>query len=236
MPFSVRSRSRRSASASPVALAGVGAYLGQAEIEDLHLAAAVDHDVAGLDVAMDDLPALGGGHAVGDLRGDVHDLIQGERLQLQQLVEGDAVDVLHDDVFPVVLLGDLIDGADVGVVQPRRRLGFAQETGFRIAVADGVGADALDGHIPAQPDVLGQEDLAHAALAQRAHDLEAAAEDRPSASAAAAERSPLSGATCRGARHVEQKRSGLAVDGTAGWADHGPILAKAAAVGNRENP
>jgi hypothetical protein len=43
-------------------------HFGQAEVEDLRVALVGDHDVLGLEVAVDDPALMGGGEAVGDLR------------------------------------------------------------------------------------------------------------------------------------------------------------------------
>ena len=51
-------------------------HLGEAEIEDLE-AVAGDHDVAGLEVAMDDAVGVRFGECVGDLRSVARDLRRG---------------------------------------------------------------------------------------------------------------------------------------------------------------
>ena len=77
-------------------------HLGDAEVGQLHPAVLADHDVLGLDVAMDDPGLVGVREGVADLdddhRGDlrVRDGVSGE-----VLFEGLAVDELRDDVAVV---------------------------------------------------------------------------------------------------------------------------------------
>jgi hypothetical protein len=78
---------------------------GEAEVEDLDEAAVGEHDVGWLEVAMEDAELVRGGEAVGDLdSGGERELQAGPALG-DDLVEGLAGDVLHDDVglvlFPI---------------------------------------------------------------------------------------------------------------------------------------
>ena len=58
--------------------AGAG-LLGEAEVEDLHLALGVEHQVLGLEVAVDHAGGVGVAQGVGDVAGDAEGLAQGER-------------------------------------------------------------------------------------------------------------------------------------------------------------
>ena len=85
--------------AGGVELGLVGAEAaGEAEVEDLDEAAVGEHDVGGLEVAMEDAEVVRGGEAVGDLDAGGEDELEAGRAFGDELVEGLAGDVLHDDV------------------------------------------------------------------------------------------------------------------------------------------
>ena len=77
---------------------------------------------------------------------------------------------LRDQVRPTADLSDVIDRHHVGVVQPRERPGFAQETNAelaRVAIARG---DHLERDLAVEHPIVREVDLAHATATQaRAH-------------------------------------------------------------------
>ena len=99
---------------------------GEAEVEDLDEAAVGEHDVGGLEVAMEDAEGVGGGEAVGDLDADGEDELQAGWAFGDELVEGLAGDVLHDDEGFFAFFADFVDGADVGVVDGGGHARFAK--------------------------------------------------------------------------------------------------------------
>ncbi len=102
------------------------------------------------------------------LLGDVEHLVEVEP-GLGELRERPARDVLHGDeahrALATVELVDLVDDRDVRVVESRSGAGFAQQALAGLVVVH-VGAQHLERHPAVQAQVLGQVDLAHAALAQ----------------------------------------------------------------------
>ena len=110
---------------------------GDAEVHDFDDALLRDHDVAGLDVPVDDA------HMVGVVQGTQHaqhDLLAVALAQGAVLLEdgpqGLALDVLHDKVgHPLMvalvvgqyLLARVVDGDDVGVVEQGDRVGLPPE-------------------------------------------------------------------------------------------------------------
>ena len=75
---------------------------GDAEIGHLHAAVPQDHDVLGLDVPVDDATAVGVAEAPHDLGDEVQRLPPVQLAPLFHiLLEGDAVDQLHDDIFHI---------------------------------------------------------------------------------------------------------------------------------------
>jgi hypothetical protein len=101
---------------------GLPGRRGDPEVEHLHLALGGQEDVARLDVAVDDPRAVGRLERVGDRRHDPGRLARrhragavdpsGQALALQQL---------HDQVRPPVVLAKVKHPGDVGVVEPGRR-------------------------------------------------------------------------------------------------------------------
>jgi hypothetical protein len=64
-----------------------------------------------------------------------------------------------------------MDDRDVGVVQRRSRLGFANEPFLGFVVGAELGRKEFDGDVAVEPDVLGLVDDAHAAFAKLGDDL-----------------------------------------------------------------
>src|SRR3990172_5105075 len=69
----------------------------------------------------------------------------------------------HGDERPAVVLADVVNRADVGVVQRGRGLRFAPESLQGLAVPGKLSWEKLEGDEPMKPDVLGFEDDAHTA-------------------------------------------------------------------------
>ena len=76
---------------------------GESEVEDLDDAIAVDHQVRGLEVAVDDVRGMSGGETVGDLNSIVDDLGLG---QCSERLQSVAIDQLHGDVVDGFLVED----------------------------------------------------------------------------------------------------------------------------------
>ena len=73
---------------------------------------------------MDDPLGVGGVERVRDLDGQVEDLVRGERLADDALFERPAFEELHGDEMPALVLVDVEDGADAGMVEGRGGLRF----------------------------------------------------------------------------------------------------------------
>ena len=94
-----------------------GRDFGQAEIENLGVAAFGDEDVGGFDVAMDDAFCVGGVECVGDFRGKRKKKIGLEGLAGDSLFESYAVQKFHGEIGAATLEPDFINSADVGMVE-----------------------------------------------------------------------------------------------------------------------
>ena len=118
----------------------VGHRAGDAEVHDLDVAVAGDHDVGRLDVAVDDAAAV----AVVQRAQDAVDqlgraLRQQPPIGAQQVAQRAAVDVLHHDVRHGRALGRVlarvVDRDDRGVVQRRGGLRLPAEPGLEGVIA-----------------------------------------------------------------------------------------------------
>ena len=133
----------------------VGA-LGQAEVEDLGLVAGGYKDVGRLDVAMNDALGMGSVERVGDLdaedraKAPVPEADHGCRL----LSVSPSSNSMAMKWRPVILT-DLVNGADIGVIQGRSGAGFPLKTVERQRVFFGFGRQELERNVAAQVDVLG---------------------------------------------------------------------------------
>ncbi len=97
----------------------------QAEVGEADLAGAVEHDVRGLEIAVDDVALVRGGEAGADLPRDLERALLGESSDApQQRREILAVDVLHRQERAAVDLVDVVDAADVRVRDLPRHADF----------------------------------------------------------------------------------------------------------------
>lgn len=155
-------------------LGGGEVLLGEAEVGELCVAAAVDHDVVGLDVAVDDLVLGGDDEGLRDVEDDAQCFGFGQGPLAQALGEGAAGDVLEDDVVEARGLVEVgvHDGDDIGVADAGSELGFADEALRDFgAFAGHDGRQDLERHVDLQRGVGGEVDGAHAAGAELADDL-----------------------------------------------------------------
>jgi hypothetical protein len=81
------------------------------------------------------------------------------------------LDQLHHEKVSPVLMPDVEEGADVGMVELTDGLGFALEARAKPRVGGEVEWEDLDGDLALETGVSGAPDHPHAAGAQRGHDL-----------------------------------------------------------------
>ena len=92
---------------------------------------------------------------LGHLHTQLQHLLHGQRLASNVLPQRLALQQFHDDELLALLLVNLVDGADVGVIQSRGRAGLALEPLHRLAVPAKLFGQNLEGNAAAQPAVLG---------------------------------------------------------------------------------
>lgn len=144
---------------------GIVDELGDAEVPDLHRPVGVQHQVAGLDVAVDDALPVRRGQTGGGLARDVGDLLGVDRLLgLQQVPEAPALDQFHHQVEAVLPGTEVEHRHQVGVAQTRGRLRLQAEARGRRGVGL-VAQQQLHRHGPPQDFVRGAPHLTHTATA-----------------------------------------------------------------------
>jgi hypothetical protein len=147
--------------------------LGDAEVGEHHLAVVVEHDVGGLHVAVHDAALVRVPQGASGFPQHPLDVVGGEGLLLllQHVLERGAGDVLHHEIVEPAFALDAVDRDDVGVVELGGGLRLLLEALDDVRVLGDVGRQDLDGHLPVQGQVLGEEHRAHAALAEHALEL-----------------------------------------------------------------
>jgi hypothetical protein len=84
--------------------------------------------------------------------------------------ESDSVQELHGQECSAILLADVIDCANVRVIQGRRSLGFTLKARQCLGVSGNVFRQKLQRYKPVQTGVLGFEDDTHASSTQLLQD------------------------------------------------------------------
>ncbi len=177
----VRNRAERRARAGQVALRrgrrrrGQGGFgrrlevrqhLRQTEVEHLGVTAPGHEDVGRLDVAMDDARSVRGVERVGNLDPKLDQLFERHRPVADPVFQRLAFEKLHRDEPLPAVLADLVNRADVRMVQRRRGARLAHEAVGRGAIAGQLIGQELQRDVTAKQKVLGAIDDAHSAAAE----------------------------------------------------------------------
>jgi hypothetical protein len=93
--------------------------------------------------------------------GDAHRLPPIQRVALDPRREGFPLEILHDGEERSLLVGDVVDGADVWMGECRDRLALALKPGDGVGIAGERRRQHLDRHVPFQTRVPRPVDLAH---------------------------------------------------------------------------
>jgi hypothetical protein len=134
--------------------------LREAEIQDLDDAALHQEEIGGLDVAMENAGAVRRIKRIGDLDAEVDRLMDLDRPVRQQLAQGLPLEQLHHEVGSALVLADVVDRADILMVQ--RGSGAC----FGAKPLEGAGVrqfvwDELEGDGPSQANVFARVDDTH---------------------------------------------------------------------------
>ncbi|HME31799.1 MAG TPA: hypothetical protein VKG65_03505 [Terriglobales bacterium] len=140
--------------------------LGQSKIKDLSVTAFGYEDIGRLDVAVDDSLGMSGVQRVGNLNRQREDNFGLYRLSRDEMLQGYAVEEFHGKERLTVLLANVENGANVEMIQRRRGLRLALESGERLRVAGDFFRQEFEGDETMQPRVLGLKYHAHAAATE----------------------------------------------------------------------
>ena len=107
---------------------------------------------------------------IGHLGGEVHDLFDRNWLAFDAVLQRSAFQALHDDVEPVLILADVVNGADVGMVQRGCGAGFTLKALAGLGILRQIFRKKLERYTAAETLILSFVDHAHSATAELRHD------------------------------------------------------------------
>ena len=120
---------------------------------------------------MDDAACVRGVEAVRDLDAELEDTVERQRSARDLVLQRPAIEQFHDDEPLGSVLADVVDGADVGMVERRGDAGLALKPIQRFRIAREIGRQELQRDLAAQAHVFGTIDHAHAAGAEPLENL-----------------------------------------------------------------
>ena len=152
------------------AVGGRALELRESEIDDLGPTVRIEHDVAGLEVAVHDTLRMSRRQAIRHLHGHQQRFVERERSAIEALLQALSVDQLHGDIGQGFGLSDVVDGGDVGMVERRRGPSLTTKALGLVAsrLAD---VEHLEGHVTPESHVARFEHPPHAALADEGVDF-----------------------------------------------------------------
>ena len=119
---------------------------GKAEVGELGAAFGGDEDVAGFDVAVDDVFRVGVMQGVADLGDDFQRLRGVQAGAGEDALEVGAIDVFHREIEqPGTRLAEVVNGNDARVLEPGEGLRLTTETGDEVLVRSQLGWEEFDG-------------------------------------------------------------------------------------------
>ena len=130
------------------------------------MAAFGDENVGGLDVEVDESLGVGGVEGIGDLGCQNEQGVEFDGLAGDAVLQGRAIEVLHGDEGAAVVLSDVVNGADVGMIERGGGLGFALKTGEPLGIAGDIFGQEFQGDKAMEAGVFGFVNHAHASAAE----------------------------------------------------------------------
>ncbi len=141
-------------------------YFGQTEVEDFCAPACRNKNICGLDISVNDALAVGGIEGVCDVDGKRHASREIERASGNFVLQSPAIQVLHGKKGLPFILTDVVDRADVGMIECGGSLGFAAKTFQGLAVLRYAFRQEFQSNKAVEARVLGLVDHSHASAAE----------------------------------------------------------------------
>ena len=145
--------------------------LRDAEVHELHVAAARQHQVVGLDVAMDDAVGVRDGQGAARVPDDLDGFRLAEMAAFEVRAERMPVHELHREVVDGVDAPEVVDLDDVRMVQPSGGAGLLEEALHVPRVLGQLQGERLERDEPVQREIARAVDLPHASGAELLQDL-----------------------------------------------------------------
>ena len=149
-------------------LSGEGILCGiqpcNAKVGHLHTAILQDHNVVGLDIPVNDSPTVCMLQRLGDLGGKMQRLPPGKCSPLLHiLLQGQAIDELHDNIVDIVGVIDIVDRHNVRMGQHGNGLRFRIKSSAEVLIPAQLILEYFYSHISVEPMASGPVDHSHAA-------------------------------------------------------------------------
>ena len=143
--------------------------LRETEIQNFHLPAFNKKDVRGFDVAVDNSLGVSTVEPCSDLNADLQKFRYFDRLRADPVLESLALEKFHSDKGPAFELSNVVQSADVRVVERGCGAGFAAKSFDGLGVVRNVVGEEFQRNASAEARVLGFVHHAHSAAAQLFH-------------------------------------------------------------------
>src|ERR1700682_6840485 len=115
---------------------------------------------------MDDARGVCDVEGVGNVNAKFKNLLDGESLAMNMLTESVTVNEFHDDERMVILLANIINGADAGVIKSGSGVRFTAETFQRLGILLHVIREKFQGYDAFKAGVQGLIDDTHPSSAE----------------------------------------------------------------------
>ena len=141
------------------------------EIQNLGVAALGHKNIGRLDVAVDDALCVGSVQSIGDLDAQIEHRLDFQRLATDPVPERLALQKFHGDEGSPLGLVNLVNGADVRMIQCRSGLGFALKTAECLRAFGYIVGQELESHKATELHILGLVYDTHRAGAELLDDV-----------------------------------------------------------------